>query len=133
MTPNEVASLFVEAINTKRVDGIFELMTPNHVYIEPDGEEVKGRERMHEAWAEYFKIVPDYRIEVEEVFTRDNTVVFLGTAAGTFTKDGALNPEYHWSVPAAWRAVVKSEQIAVWQLYVNIEPIRRIMKRLGAA
>jgi ketosteroid isomerase-like protein len=75
MTPEEVVFAFVEAINSRRVDRISELMTHDHVFIESDGEEVAGRERMRDAWAAYFKMVPDYRIQVTETLTRDNTVV----------------------------------------------------------
>jgi ketosteroid isomerase-like protein len=131
MTPEEVVFAFVEAINSRRVDRISELMTADHVFIESDGEEVAGRERMRDAWAAYFKIVPDYRIEVSETLARDNTVVLLGTATGTISDEGALNLENRWSVPAAWRVVVEDGGVAVWQLYVDLDPVRKILERLG--
>ena len=131
MTPEEVVFAFVEAINSRRVDRISELMTPDHVFIESDGEEVAGRERMRDAWAAYFKVVPDYRIEVSETLTRGNTVVLLGTATGTISHEGNLDVENHWSVPAAWRVVVEGEGVAVWQLYVDLDPVRQILERLG--
>ncbi|UCC74532.1 MAG: nuclear transport factor 2 family protein [Gemmatimonadota bacterium] len=130
MTPEEVAFAFVEAVNAKQIERISELMTPDHVYIEPAGGEVAGHEKMREGWVGYFAMVPDYHIEVAEAFSRENTVVLLGTAAGTLTKDGTLDPKNRWSVPAAWRVVVEGEQVAVWQLYVNLEPIVRIFERL---
>jgi ketosteroid isomerase-like protein len=131
MTPEEVVFAFVEAINSRRVDRISELMTHDHVFIESDGEEVAGRERMRDAWAAYFKMVPDYRIQVTETLTRDNTVVLLGTATGTISHEGNLDLENRWSVPAAWRVVVEGEGVAVWQLYVDLDPVRQILERLG--
>jgi limonene-1,2-epoxide hydrolase len=131
MTPEEVVFAFVEAINSRRVDRISELMTRDHVFMEPDGGEVAGRERMRDAWAEYFKMVPDYRIEVSETLTRDNTVVLLGAAVGTISHEGTLDVENRWSVPAAWRVVVEDDRVAVWQLYVDLDPVRQILERLG--
>jgi hypothetical protein len=86
---------------------------------------------MRDAWAAYFKMVPDYRIEVSEALTRDNTVVLLGTATGTISHEDALDVENRWSVPAAWRVVVEGEGVAVWQLYVDLDPVRKILERLG--
>jgi hypothetical protein len=133
MTPLQVASSFVEAINSQAIDTMAELMTEDHVFIDSDGTEVPGRERMREGWIGYFELVPDYRIEVNETFTRDQTVVFLGIARGTFSEAGVLKSENSWSVPAAWLALVEDQQVSVWQVYVNPEPMRRILDRIGAA
>lgn len=132
MTPEEVAVSFVEAINSKQIDKLSELMTKDHVFINSDGTEYLGRERMSEGWVEYFAMVPDYRIEVKETLTRGNTVVLLGIATGTFSHQGTLDPMNHWSVPAAWRAVIDGDRISVWQLYVNTEQMRKILERLGS-
>ena len=70
---------------------------------------------------------------MKETVVRDNKVAFLGIATGTFSHDGALKPENSWTVPAAWRAVIEDERVAVWQLYVNTEAMLRILERLGEA
>jgi hypothetical protein len=131
MNPNEVVLSFVEAINAKEPDTLLALMADEHVFIDSDGAEMAGRGRMHRNWREYFRMVPDYRIHVREILVRDRTVVLLGDAEGTFAKDGKLRPENHWAVPAAWRAVVEGGRIAVWQVYVNPEPMQRIIDRMG--
>jgi hypothetical protein len=130
MTPEEVAASFVEAINAQKIDELSELMTENHVFVDSDGTEVSGRQRMREGWKSYFAMVPDYEILVKETFSRAETVVFLGVAQGTFSQGGALRADNHWSVPAAWRAVVEGSRVAVWQLYVNPEPMQRIVERI---
>jgi len=66
-----------------------------------------------------------------EEIARGETVVLLGTATGTFQHEGILVAENRWSVQAAWRAVVEGDRVAVWQLYVNVQPMLEIMKRLG--
>ena len=131
MTPEEVALAFVGAINSTRVEDLAKLMTPDHVFIDSDGTRVCGREKMRQGWTEYFAMVSDYHIEVAEKFVRGDAVVLLGTATGTFHENGVLKPGNRWSVPAAWRAVIDGDKVAVWQVYVNVEPMLAIMRRLG--
>ena len=130
MTPLQVAMSFVDAINAQRLDRISELMTDDHVFVAADGAEMKGHDRMRGAWAAYFDMVPDYRIEVRETFSGKNTVVLLGTASGTFVDEGSLDPRNRWSVPAAWRVVVDVDRVSVWQLYVDSGPMARILNGL---
>jgi ketosteroid isomerase-like protein len=133
MDVKSIASSFVEAINSQDLDRLSALMTDNHVFIDSDGKEYSGGENMRRGWESYFSMVPDYRIEVAEVLSEGDTAVLLGSAEGTFVRDGEIEPENHWSVPAAWRAVVKDHRVTVWQLYVNPEPMQAILKRLGAS
>ena len=129
----QVAMSFVEAINGQRLDRIAELMTEGHAFVQADGVQVEGRDRLQEAWAAYFNMVPDYRIDVRETFCRENTVVLLGTASGTFADEGRLDPRNHWSVPAAWRVLVEANRVSVWQLYVDSEPMTRILNKMKSA
>ncbi len=130
MKSEEVAESFVEAINTGDLDKLTALMTENHVFIDADGKEYPGRDRMRDGWREYFSLVPDFHIEIVERYSMGGRVVFTGIAEGTFSKDGELDPANHWRVPAAWRAVTRDDRVAVWQLYVNPEPMREILDRM---
>ena len=132
-TAHQIAESFVQAINAHRVDTLAELMTEDHVFVDSDGSEVRGRESMLQGWRDYFTMVPDYEIVVEQALWRDDTVVFIGIARGTFSHEGTLDPEHHWSVPAAWRAVVAGTCVARWQVYVNPEPMQRILDRIGGS
>ena len=133
MDPVETALAFVKAINSKSLNDMYELMTADHTFIDSNGAEVCGNDTMCAGWKDYFSLVPDFHIDVAETFVRDNTVMMNGTATGTFTRNGTLNPEYSWTVPAAWRVVVENERVAVWQLYVNPELMRLILDRLDKA
>jgi hypothetical protein len=75
-------------------------------------------------------MVPDYKIEIIDTFSGGNTVVFLGMAEGTFSEKGKLRAHNQWRVPAAWRAVIKDHKVAMWQLYVNPEPMFKIFNRI---
>jgi ketosteroid isomerase-like protein len=128
-----VVLAFVEAINTKQMDKLSALMSEDHRFIDSDGSETLGREQMSDAWRHYFEMVPDYRIEVREVLSRGDVVALLGVAEGTFAGPRGLDPKGRWSVPAAWRVVIENERVAVWQLYVNPEPMRAALDRTGHA
>jgi len=121
---------FVDAINGGSVERLAALMTEDHVFIDSDGTESRGRSKMVPVWGEYFAMVPDYRIIVKETFAASRTVMAAGEAEGTFIEDGVLRPENHWKAPAAWRAVIKEAKVAVWQVYVNPETMGEILKRI---
>jgi uncharacterized protein (TIGR02246 family) len=133
VTSKEVVESFVAAINAGDLERLTSLMTEDHTFIDADGKEYSGRDRMHDGWSEYFSLVPDFHIEVLEAYSRGNRVVLTGIAEGTFSKNGLLHPENHWRVPAAWRAETRGDHVAVWQLYVNPEPMREILERMEAS
>lgn len=132
MTPLEVADSFVAAINARDIDRLVGLMTPDHVFVDADGSEHGGRDAMCSGWRTYFEWVPDFRIEVSERFEARNTVVLLGQASGTFVENGELRPDNHWIVPAAWRVIVESDLVAIWQLYANQHRMHEILDRIRA-
>ena len=133
MTPVEVADAFVAAINSGEVNRMAGLMTPEHMFVDSDGSQHVGRDQMKSGWQGYFDLAPDFKIEVFDRFADQGTVVLLGRASGTFVQDGELKPDNHWSVPAAWRVVVESDLVAVWQLYANQHEMHEILNRIRMA
>ena len=127
MTLETVVLQFVDAINHADLGRLATLMTESHIFIDSDGSRVSGRASMLQAWSQYFSMMQDYRVAVQETFRSANTVVLVGTAEGAWAKTATSGGEGRWSVPAAWRAVVDGEAIAVWQVFVNPEPIRAAM------
>ncbi len=126
----KVVDAFISAVNTGSVERISERMTEGHVFIDSDGAEYRGKDRMVMAWEEYLAMVPDYRIIAKEMFVDGATVMVSGEASGTFSHGGVLKPENHWKVPAAWRAETEGNFVAVWQVYVNPGPMEDILKRI---
>lgn len=122
---------FEQLINTQKWDAVCSLLTDDSIFIDSLGNRVSGGTRLRSAWEGYFKMVPDYTISHEELFANGNTVAIFGTAQGTFSRDGQIRKENHWKTPAAWRAVVRNEKIAVWQVFADNEPIREIMRKTG--
>ncbi len=127
-----VALRFVDRINSHDVDAMTTLLTPDHRFIDSLGAESAGRESLRSGWRQYFSLVPDYRVEVARTFAEGSDVVLLGAARGTYSPDGRLRPENAWTTPAAWRARIRGELVAEWQVYADNEPIRRCIARASA-
>lgn len=123
-----VVEQFVACINTHEVDGIASLLSPQHRFIDSLGTVVTGREAMRNGWREYFRMVPDYRLSIAQVFTDGAQVLLVGEARGTYTRDGTLEAHNAWSTPVACRAVVSDALISEWQVYADNEPMRRCMR-----
>jgi ketosteroid isomerase-like protein len=123
---------FEQLINTQKPDAICSLLTEDSVFIDSLGNRVQGLARLRSAWEGYFKMVPDYSISHEEIFASGNTIAMFGMAQGTFVREGEISKENFWKTPAAWRAVVRGEKIAVWQVFADNEPIRAIMGKSSA-
>ena len=130
MTPTEVALAFVAAINSKDMKELADLMTVGHTFIDGDGSKHEGREQMEAGWKEHLELIPDLTLSISEHFEDNATVVLLGWSSGTIVQDGELRPENAWRVPCAWRVVVESGRVAVWQLYANQCALHEIYDRL---
>jgi ketosteroid isomerase-like protein len=126
-----VAHTFVDTINRHDVNALAELMTAEHRFIDALGCVVEGREKMRAAWTAYFRMVPDYTLAIDESLSDGPVVAMLGSAGGTFTKDGELKPENRWKTPAAIRAFIENGKVAEWRVYADNEPMRKIMEKNG--
>jgi ketosteroid isomerase-like protein len=127
----QVAQKFVERINAADVAGLATLMSEDHHFIDSLGKEVNGREAMKAGWAGYFSMVPDYRLTAQQWLCDGPVAVMLGTATGTYSPDGSLQPEHRWTTPVACRAAVRGDLVAEWQVYADNEPIRQMMRTHG--
>jgi hypothetical protein len=55
-------------------------------------------------------------------------VIVVGTAGGTYSRDGNSHVDDGWETPAAWLARVNRGLLAEWRVYADNEPIRRRMR-----
>jgi ketosteroid isomerase-like protein len=127
--PVSVVLKFEQAINSRDAAAVVALVTDDSAFVDSLENRIEGVAKIRAAWEMYFKMVPDYSISHSEIFSDGKTVAVFGSAQGTFTKDGVLQKENFWRTAAAWRAVVKGGQIAVWQVFADNEPIRAIMRK----
>lgn len=115
MKARETIFAFVDAINARDLPALGDLMSDEHKFIDAHGKEVCGREQMLAGWRGYFEWFPDYAIEVTDVFGHEETFALFGFASGSFRGD----PKKRWRLPAAWKATVKDDRIALWQVFAD--------------
>lgn len=126
--PVTVALQFIDSINSRSADTLCSLLTHDSVFIDSLGNRLQGDAKLRAAWEGYFKMVPDYSVSHSEILSNRDIVAIFGSAQGTYSKDGTLRKENFWKTPAAWRAVVRDNKIALWQVFADNEPIRALMR-----
>jgi hypothetical protein len=146
-----VAHLFVRAINRQDVEGLADLMTREHRFVDSLGNAIAGQDAARQGWLGYFSMVPDYSITVQESYGKGPVVIMFGTAKGTYVPpapqppepsyyqpakpkaapeaERQLNPENQWKTPAAFRVLVEDGRVAEWRVYADNEPIREQMRK----
>jgi limonene-1,2-epoxide hydrolase len=127
MTPEEVVTAFVARINSHDSLALSDLMTDDHVFVDALDNRISGRAAMRDAWRQYFAMVPDYWIRLDALYSSQRGVGAFGRAGGTYAPTAALASSNRWEVPAAWRAEVQGDRVALWQVYADNLPIRRLM------
>jgi ketosteroid isomerase-like protein len=128
-----VARAFVRAINGQNLEALADLLPEWHRFIDSRGNVIQGRENVRAGWIEYFRMVLDYSIEVQESFSKGPVVVLLGIAQGSYAVDGQLTMEDRWSTPASFRAFVEDGKITEWRVFADNEPVRKRMRKTGQA
>lgn len=114
----QIFDLFVNAINEHDIDTLCSLMTEDHRFIDSHGNEAFGKEQMRAGWSGYFQLFPDYTIEITETLSNEDTIAAFGFAGGTFQGQSDRKENY-WHLPAAWKAIIKSGKVHLWQVYAD--------------
>src|SRR6266481_3078096 len=125
MTSKETILAFIDRINAHDVEGLAELMSDDHTFIDAHGNQVSGKEKMTAGWRGYFEWFPDYYIEVNEVFQEDDQLALVGFAGGSFKNQQGEN----WRLPAAWKATVKDGRVTLWQVFADTKIPFEIIER----
>jgi ketosteroid isomerase-like protein len=110
---------FVNAINEHGVEKIVALISDDHVFIDSHGIEFNGKDKLKNGWLGYFKLFPDYKIEVNELFEGGSAIALFGYASGSYSGNKKDDPDCYWRLPAAWKAVVEGGKIKLWQVYAD--------------
>lgn len=135
MTKDEtdVVRAFIAAINRRSLPDISDLMTEDHTFVDSGGTATSGRRKMAAGWEEYFRLFPDYTIEVETILGKGELVAVFGSACGMYNGKRGLVPENRIEMPAAWRAVVQDGKVKRWQVYADWTEGTRIIAEDEAA
>jgi limonene-1,2-epoxide hydrolase len=123
---------FIAAINAHNINALAALMTDDHLFVDAHNNQVKGKDKMLAGWQFYFNWFPDYTIEVENILGGPNQFALFGFAQGTYNGLTAENDKAHWRLPAAWKALVNNNKIALWQVYADTMIPFQIINRYAA-
>ncbi|MEA3042326.1 MAG: hypothetical protein QOH47_164 [Sphingomonadales bacterium] len=119
----EIVEAFVAAVNSGRAEKVAAAITADAVFIDSLGKRIEGKQAIVTAWRAYFRLFPDYRIEVDAVFTNDRDAMLHGRARGTLHRDTRPVEGGRWEIPAAWRASTDSRRVTLWQVYADNKPV----------
>ena len=102
-----IALRFNDRINQQDLEGLVELMTDDHAFIDSEGNVTKGKNVMKEGWREFFKKYPDYRNKFTSVTVQGNVVVMVGhSTCSSKPLEG----------PSIWTAKISGERICEWKV-----------------
>ncbi len=117
-----VVLAFVDAINKADTAELLSLMSPDHVLVDSAGNHMSGTKNLEQAWNGYFKLFPDYQIEITDMMEKEGSVGLFGHARATFKG-------VPWNIPAAWLAEIHAGKVKRWQVYADNSVVLEIMGR----
>ncbi len=110
VNPSAVALRFNLMINARDIDGLSELMTEDHTFIDSSNDAHAGKSEMVAGWKEFFEKYPDYQNIFTWVVVRNNTVLILGySTCSEPILDG----------PAIWTAESRNGRLSEWRVYLD--------------
>lgn len=124
---------YIRAINAANIDAISNLMTEDHVFVDSQNNKVIGKTAMTDAWIAFYKLFPDYHIEVNETVCKNDIVMVTGIASGTYKNLKHEDMETSWIVPACFKAIVKDGKIELWQIFADMSKAYEIVKRYSGS
>jgi ketosteroid isomerase-like protein len=109
---------FNECITRRDIDGLSNLMTKDHVFIDAANNVISGKERCLSAWRGFFAAFPDYRNVFQQLSLDGNEAIIVGYSV---CSDSRL------AGPALWTAKIEGAQIAEWRVYEDTPENRAIL------
>jgi hypothetical protein len=76
-------------------------MTKDHTFVNSGGEALSGRNSVVEGWQGYFRMFPDYRMEVRDILQDGKLVAVFGSTSGTYNGKRGLVAENKITMPSA--------------------------------
>jgi uncharacterized protein (TIGR02246 family) len=108
----EVTQMFLERINAGDADGLAALMTDDHTFVNAVGAELAGRDVARDAYAEYFRERPDFKILVDAMAVSGDGVAIVGTTQGSCD-----DPAAERRSTCVWTTRVRDGLVAEFRLY----------------
>ena len=116
---HSVVEAFIAAINRRDPAGLSALMSEDHTFVDARGTTTTGRDDMLACWKEFFRMFPDYKIQIEKLLADNRVVAIFGSSSGTYNGKRGMVAENMIAMPAAWKARVENGKIKLWQVYAD--------------
>ncbi|MFH2142869.1 MAG: nuclear transport factor 2 family protein [Bacteroidota bacterium] len=124
-----IAMEYVAAINSGDVNKIIGFLTDDNKFIDSQDNELSGKENLRQGWDKYFEWFPDYQIEIDRIYKKDNEVALFGYTSGPYKNIRTENNENFWRIPTSWIAIIENNKIKKWQVYSDSQIPYEIIKR----
>jgi len=121
---------YIQAINSADVKKLYYLMSEDHLFVDAHDNRITGKDDMQKSWIDYFTMFPDYKIEIDDIFEKENSFCILGYAGGTYKNVKNDENSSYWRIPAAWRAIIIHNQVKQWQVYADNIIVMDIINRV---
>jgi hypothetical protein len=106
-------------------------MADDHIFFDAWGGKTIGKDKMKDGWKGYFKMFPDYRMEIMDMYFYENKIAAFGFAGGTYENKKTETNENYWRIPAAWQVEIIGEKIKLWQVCADQKKIIDIIEKNG--
>ena len=106
--PQSIALQFNDYINARDIDGLAQLMTDDHTFIDTADNTIQGKQSCLAGWREFFHSFPDYKNIFETVTVKGPFVIMTGHSTCA---------DHRLEGPALWTAKIRDEKVAAWRVY----------------
>ncbi|RPH95784.1 MAG: nuclear transport factor 2 family protein [Calditrichaeota bacterium] len=102
------AMKFNEKINRQDINGLAELMSENHKFIDSEGTAVSGKSTMVQGWKDFMSKHPDYRNQFTSVTLQNDIIVMVGYSTCSIPALQGAN---------LWTARIQDHLVDEWRVY----------------
>lgn len=118
MAPEDVVLRFNNCINTRDLNGLGQLMTDNHSFIDSGNNIVKGKTNCLNAWKAFFNGFPDYKNIFQYITAEGGFVKITGhSTCSASILEG----------PAIWTAAIENDKVKEWRVYEDNNTNRKLL------
>ncbi len=116
--PKTIVLRFNDCINSRDIQGLEQLMTVDHVFIDTLNNEIKGKETCVKSWKGFFVMFPDYQNFFETIVVKGHLVTIIGHS---------MCMDIRLEGPAIWTAKIHGDKVAEWRVYKDTEENREML------
>lgn len=116
--PKSIVLKFNECIGNADIEGLVDLMTDDHVFIDMADAHIEGKRNNRKmAWEPFFHLFPGYHNVFDKIIVKGSTVVLQGYSVCFHESLDNLH--------AIWIAEVVGDKVSLWHIFPDTEENRK--------